>query len=310
MSRCRSSPGTGPRRNRWPAYPAPTRWPTSPGMVRAVSEVRAVIGWIEPQATATRCPGCRWAVPSRRWPPGSTSGSTRSRSATPILGLNGMIARHLHRWGSAADVVGAAMASDIVTELTSVIDPLAVEPGTPPHRRLIVGRWHDQMAYRQSALALHERWGGGCALARRRSCRSSVVSVGGSGDRTLPARVVGLPPMTSAAVGCLPVSTPSIREWLTGALGATVTGVTAERIAEDSGFSALLYRLRLTGADTVPHADRQAARAVRGPRCDGIARGLPPRTRLYLSRRRAGADGHPRVHAAGWRRTPSTSCCS
>lgn len=39
--------------------------------------------------------------------------------------------------------------------------------------------------------------------------------------------------------------------WLTEALGATVTGVVAERIAEDSGFSALLYRLRLTG-DSVP----------------------------------------------------------
>jgi len=44
--------------------------------------------------------------------------------------------------------------------LTSVIDPLAVEPSPPPQRRLIVGAWHDQMAYRQSALALHERWGG------------------------------------------------------------------------------------------------------------------------------------------------------
>jgi aminoglycoside phosphotransferase (APT) family kinase protein len=40
--------------------------------------------------------------------------------------------------------------------------------------------------------------------------------------------------------------------WLTAALGEnTVTGVRAERIAEDSGFSSLLYRLHLTG-DGVP----------------------------------------------------------
>ena len=40
--------------------------------------------------------------------------------------------------------------------------------------------------------------------------------------------------------------------WLTEALGATVTDVVAERIAEDSGFSSLLYRLHLSGGDGVP----------------------------------------------------------
>ena len=41
-------------------------------------------------------------------------------------------------------------------------------------------------------------------------------------------------------------------EWLTAALGATVTDVRVERIAEDSGFSSLLYRLHLSGADRLP----------------------------------------------------------
>ena len=40
-------------------------------------------------------------------------------------------------------------------------------------------------------------------------------------------------------------------EWLSEALGATVATVRAERIAQDSGFSSLLYRLHLTG-DGVP----------------------------------------------------------
>ena len=38
-------------------------------------------------------------------------------------------------------------------------------------------------------------------------------------------------------------------EWLSEALGAHVVDVSAERIAVDSGFSSLLYRLRLTGDD-------------------------------------------------------------
>ena len=41
-------------------------------------------------------------------------------------------------------------------------------------------------------------------------------------------------------------------EWLTAALGATVTDLRVERIAEDSGFSSLLYRLHLSGADRLP----------------------------------------------------------
>ena len=47
---------------------------------------------------------------------------------------------------------------DVVSAMTSVIDPLATTPVTA--RRLIVGAWHDQMAMRSSALAMQDRWGG------------------------------------------------------------------------------------------------------------------------------------------------------
>ena len=58
-------------------------------------------------------------------------------------------------------------------------------------------------------------------------------------------------PVTSAAAW-VPSGIDAVDPgWLTDALGATVTDVAAERIAEDSGFSALLYRLHLTG-DGVP----------------------------------------------------------
>ncbi len=41
-------------------------------------------------------------------------------------------------------------------------------------------------------------------------------------------------------------------QWLTEALGSAVTDVRHEQIAQDSGFSSLLYRLHLSGADDVP----------------------------------------------------------
>jgi pimeloyl-ACP methyl ester carboxylesterase len=153
-------PGHGPRRNRWPAYPGTDPVANVAGMVRAVSEVRALIGWLEPQSSVITLSGLSLGSAVAALVAGLDKRVDAVALYTPILGLNGMIARHLHRWGSTADTVGAALASDIVSDLTSVIDPLALDPLPPPNRRLIVGAWHDQMAYRQCALAMHERWGG------------------------------------------------------------------------------------------------------------------------------------------------------
>jgi hypothetical protein len=79
---------------------------------------------------------------------------------TPILGLNAMIAHHLARGGPSSERFRPLLQSDEVSAMTSVIDPLALEPVPTPHRRLVVGAANDQMAFRQPALALHERWRG------------------------------------------------------------------------------------------------------------------------------------------------------
>jgi alpha-beta hydrolase superfamily lysophospholipase len=152
-------PGHGVRRNRFPTYPDTDPVSNVAGMMRVVSEVRAVIGWVRPQAGSVALSGLSLG-----------SGVAALVAAmepldgvalyTPILGLNGMIANHLHRWGGAADEVATVLASAEVAALTAVIDPLANPPLAPPERRLIVGAWHDQMALRAPALALHERWGG------------------------------------------------------------------------------------------------------------------------------------------------------
>ncbi len=58
--------------------------------------------------------------------------------------------------------------------------------------------------------------------------------------------------MTSPAMTDVPLGIDAVTpQWLTAALGAEVTDVRAEQIAQDSGFSSLLYRLHLTG-DGVP----------------------------------------------------------
>jgi pimeloyl-ACP methyl ester carboxylesterase len=153
-------PGHGSRRREWPAYPDMDPLGNVAGMMRAVSEVRAVVRWARPQASAVVVAGISMGTPVAAL----VSHLERDVDAvglyTPILGLNGMIARHLNRWGSSRDEFRELLGSPVVAKLTSVIDPLAVDPAPPPQRRLIVGAWHDRMAMREPAIALHERWGG------------------------------------------------------------------------------------------------------------------------------------------------------
>ena len=100
------------------------------GMMRAVSEVRAVVRWARPQANAVVVSGISMGTPVAAL----VSHLERQIDAvalyTPILGLNAMIARHLGRWGSSRDGYRELLQSSEVSRLTSVIDPLAVEPAT------------------------------------------------------------------------------------------------------------------------------------------------------------------------------------
>ncbi|MEV0674769.1 alpha/beta hydrolase [Mycobacterium sp. NPDC050441] len=151
-------PGHGPRRGSWPEYPARDPLANVAGMMRAVSEVRALIGWLESQASSIAVAGLSLGSAVAALVSHLDSRVGAVAVYTPILGLNTMIGLHLGRWGTAGREAGLQLQSDTVTALTSVIDPLGTIPQT--ERRLIVGAWHDRMAMRDSALALHERWGG------------------------------------------------------------------------------------------------------------------------------------------------------
>ena len=153
-------PGHGCRRREWPAYPDMDPLGNVAGMMRAVSEVRAVVRWARPQATALVVAGVSMGSAVAALVSHLESQVDAVVVYTPILGLNAMIARHLARWGPSRDEFRQLLGSPEIAKLTSVIDPLAANPAPPPHRRLIVGAWHDRMAMREPALALHERWAG------------------------------------------------------------------------------------------------------------------------------------------------------
>ncbi|MGO9152876.1 alpha/beta hydrolase [Mycobacterium sp.] len=153
-------PGHGCRRREWPAYPDMDPLGNVAGMMRAVSEVRTVVRWAQPQATAVVVSGISMGTPVAALVSHLEPQIDAVALYTPILGLNAMIARHLGRWGRSRDGFRELLGSPVVAQLTSVIDPLKVAPVPPPDRRLIVGAWHDRMAMREPAVALQERWGG------------------------------------------------------------------------------------------------------------------------------------------------------
>jgi hypothetical protein len=152
-------PGHGVRRRAWPPYPGHDPLANIAGMMRAISEVRAVVRWVAPQATTVTVAGVSLGSPIA----GLVSHLESVDAVavyTPISGLNSMIAHHLWRWGPAGLSVADALRSEIAAALMSVVDLLATNPTPAPGRRLIVAARHDQMAYPEPAVALHDRWGG------------------------------------------------------------------------------------------------------------------------------------------------------
>ena len=152
-------PGCGVRMKAWPAYPNMDPLNNVAGMIRVVSEVRAVVRWLRPQATAIAVSGVSMGSP--------VAGMVSHLEAvdavavyTPIFGLNAMIAAHLGRWGPSVRDTIALLRSEPVERVMSAVDYQSVAPTPPPHRRLIVGAWHDRMAMREPAQVLHGRWGG------------------------------------------------------------------------------------------------------------------------------------------------------
>lgn len=153
-------PGHGVRRRAWPPYPGHDPLANIAGMMRAISEVRAVVRWVAPQATAVTVAGVSLGSPVAALVSHLETDVDAVAVYTPIAGLNSMIAHHLWRWGPAGVSVSDALHSEVAAALMSVVDLLQTDPTPPAERRLIVAARHDRMAYPEPAVALHHRWGG------------------------------------------------------------------------------------------------------------------------------------------------------
>jgi hypothetical protein len=127
-------PSPSGRCGEWSAYPDVDPLGHVAGMMRGVSEVRAVVRWVQPQATDVVVSGISMGTPVAAL----VSHLERQIDAvalyTPILGLNAMIARHLGRWGRSRAGFREVLGSLEVSKLTLVIDRCAP---TPRHHRAV-----------------------------------------------------------------------------------------------------------------------------------------------------------------------------
>ncbi len=109
----------------------------------------------------------------------------------------------------------------------------------------------------------------------------------------------------TAATAEVPSSIDDVTpQWLTEVLdGATVTDVRAERIAEDTGFSALLYRLHLTGTAVPSTVIVKLAAQSEARGAMELLGGYKRELSFYRMGRRPRADRHPaRLRRAAGRR--------
>ena len=145
-------PGCGVRRDAWPPYPTMDPLAKVAGVIRALSEVRAPLRWLRPQATTIAIAGLSMGSPvaalvSHLEPVDAVA------VFTPILDLNATIGALTPRWDGALRGTRELLQSNAASDLAAAIDYLRVSPSAPPDRRLIVGARHDRMAMREPALA-------------------------------------------------------------------------------------------------------------------------------------------------------------
>ncbi|HZU47062.1 MAG TPA: alpha/beta hydrolase, partial [Mycobacterium sp.] len=110
-------PGHGIRRRHWPPYPDIDPLTNVAGMMRSVSEIRAVVRWLQPQSTVVVVSGVSMGSPVAALVSHLEKRVDGVALYTPILGLNAMIALHLARWGPSRHGVRELLQAPVVSAL-------------------------------------------------------------------------------------------------------------------------------------------------------------------------------------------------
>lgn len=154
-------PQHGPRREHGRPYPGFDLLGNVATTIRAVSDVRSVIGWIgEQDPVSTAVIGMSLGGPVAALTAELDPAVDSVAVMVPMMDAAKTIAHHLHRTGGRGRTLAALLRSDAVHQVSSVVDPLVLEPHAPPDRRLVVAALNDRMTSIRAAQRLNVRWGG------------------------------------------------------------------------------------------------------------------------------------------------------
>jgi pimeloyl-ACP methyl ester carboxylesterase len=154
-------PEHGPRRSPGSAYPGFVLLNNIAITVRAVSDVRSLLGWIEAQgAPEVSVLGMSLGAPVAALVSGVDPRVGAVAVTVPMLGMHATVSHHLRRAGTTGRRMADLFEAPGVRAVDAVIDPMSVVPLAPAHRRLLVAAVNDRMTSVRAARRLHDSWGG------------------------------------------------------------------------------------------------------------------------------------------------------
>jgi dienelactone hydrolase len=154
-------PRHGPRRSAGASYPGFDLLGNVATTVRAVSDVRALLDWMDVQGgTSTSVVGMSLGGPVAALVAGLDPRVDGVAVVVPMLDPHTTMAHHLHRTGTRGRRLAALLRDESVAAVTSVIDPGRLDPHAPPSRRLVVAALNDRMTSARAAQRLNAQWGG------------------------------------------------------------------------------------------------------------------------------------------------------
>ena len=154
-------PQHGPRRDLGKAWPGFDLLGNIATMMRAVSDVRALIGWVATeQAPSITVVGMSLGGPVAALTAGLDDRVDAVCAMVPMLDAHATIAHHTERTGARGRKLAALLRAEPVRQLGAIVDPTELEPHALPERRLVIAALNDRMTSVKAAQRLHERWKG------------------------------------------------------------------------------------------------------------------------------------------------------
>lgn len=154
-------PQHGPRRDLGRAWPGFDLLNNVATMMRAVSDVRALLEWLGQQgASSVSLVGMSLGGPVAALTAGLDDRVEAVCAMVPMLDAHATIAHHTAKTGGRGRTLAALLREEPVVRIGALVDPTELEPRAPRDRRLVIAALNDRMTSVKAAQRLHQRWQG------------------------------------------------------------------------------------------------------------------------------------------------------